>query len=396
MNNIGSKFESAGIFFLVAACFFIPLSSAMMGATSVLACVCWLFSGKVTSLPRLMLTHIPVLLATLLFLLLIGGLFYSPVEIGESLSYLKKYRELLFIAMVVSLFRDNSEARQYAEYSFISGCVLLLAISYAMYFSFIPMEKYGYSTVYHITHSLFMAFLAFWFLQQVFNVNHYIVVWLLLFIATSVNLLYIAPGRTGMLIYLALILLTLYQRVSVKKSILLTVVALFVIGAAFTTSKNFSTRVNEAIKEIQTYQTGSSRTSLGMRFDWWLNSLELIQQKPVFGHGTGSFKVAQKELIKESRTQPTDNPHNEYLLIGVQTGLVGLALFVALLGSLFFFSFKLPPPRRYLLQGVVVAMACGCLMNSFLYDSHPGHFFAILSAVFCTPIAQSNSNSQEQ
>jgi O-antigen ligase len=37
------------------------------------------------------------------------------------------------------------------------------------------------------------------------------------------------------------------------------------------------------------------------------------------------------------------------------------------------------------LQGVIVAMAVGSLMNSFLFDSHPGHFYAILSAILAVP-----------
>ena len=121
-----------------------------------------------------------------------------------------------------------------------------------------------------------------------------------------------------------------------------------------------------------------------MRLDWWQNSMTLIGQKPLFGHGTGSFASVQKTLIQGAKTEPTTNPHNEYLFIAVQSGLVGAALFVGLLASQFFYSFGLKPPRRYLLQGVIVAMACGCLMNSFLYDSHQGHFYAILSAILST------------
>jgi len=29
-----------------------------------------------------------------------------------------------------------------------------------------------------------------------------------------------------------------------------------------------------------------------------------------------------------------------------------------------------------------VAMAAGCIMNSFLFDSHQGHFWAFLSGVY--------------
>jgi hypothetical protein len=37
---------------------------------------------------------------------------------------------------------------------------------------------------------------------------------------------------------------------------------------------------------------------------------------------------------------------------------------------------------KYLVQGVILAMMTGCIMNSFLFDSHQGHFFAFLSGIF--------------
>ena len=293
--------------------------------------------------------------------------------------------------MVVSLFRDNEGAARLAEDSFVAGCIVLLLISYGIFFSIIPSERFGSSVVYHITHSLFMAVLAFWCLQRIFESRQYRYLWLALFIFTTINLFYIAPGRTGMLLYLALIFLTLVQRLSWKKALPATIFVFAVIGITFFTSSNFSTRVNEAVDEMRGYQAESSRTSLGMRFDWWQNSIDLIRQKPIFGHGTGSFQAVQGNLIKDGDTQSTDNPHNEYLFLAVQTGLVGLFLFVTLLVVQFIASFSLQPPRRYLLQGVVVAMAVGCLMNSFLFDSHSGHFYAIVSAILTIPAIKNKS-----
>ncbi len=388
--------NTAGTFCIILSCFFIPFSTSLMGTTAILAAVFWLLSGNVFSLFRLMGRNISVSLAIALFLLLAIGVVYSPASLNDAFLFLKKYRELVYFAMVVSLLNNNEGAARLAEDSFVAGCVVLLLISYGIYFSIIPSERFGHSVVYHITHSLFMAVLAFWCLQRIFESRQYVYLWMGLFLLTTANLFYIAPGRTGMLVYIALIGLTFFQRLSWRKSLTAMILVVLVIGAAFFTSSNFSTRVTEAVDEMRNYQAESSRTSLGMRFDWWRNSVDLIKQKPILGHGTGSFVIVQGELIKESDTQSTDNPHNEYLLLAVQTGLVGLFLFITLLAAQFIDSFKLQPPRRYLLQGVVVAMAVGCLMNSFLFDSHPGHFYAILSAVLATPSIKGSSFIQKR
>ncbi len=389
-SSFSNLTNTAGIFCVILSCFFIPFSTSLMGATATIAAVFWVLSGNIFSLPQIMAKNFSVSLAILLFLLLSIGVIYSPVPLSEGLAFLKKYRELFYFAMVVSLFRNNENAAKLAEDSFVAGCVVLLLISYAIFFSIIPSERFGHSVVYHITHSLFMAVLAFWCLQRIFESKQYSYLWLALLLLTGINLFYIAPGRTGMLVAVALIILTFIQRLSLKKLVPATLLVAVIIGITFFTSSNFSTRVNEAVEEMRNYEAESSRTSLGMRFDWWQNSIDLIKQKPVFGHGTGSYRAVQEKIIKDSDTQSTDNPHNEYLLLSVQSGLVGLFLFISLLFSQFMTSFSLQPPRKYLLQGVVVAMAVGCLMNSFLFDSHPGHFYAIISAVLAVPSIKSN------
>lgn len=391
LSNYHKMTSTAGVFCIILSCFFIPLSTSLMGATATLATVFWLLSGNIFSLPRLMKNNLSVSLAIALFLLLIVAVVYSPAPLNDALASLKKYRELVYFAMVVSLFRDNEGAAMLAEDSFVAGCVVLLLISYGIFFSIIPSERFGHSVVYHITHSLFMAVLAFWCLQRIFESRQYVYLWLGLFLLTTINLFYIAPGRTGMLIYIALIILTLCQRFSWKKSLAAMFLVSSAMSVAFFTSSNFSSRVNEAVGEMRSYQAESSRTSLGMRFDWYRNSIDLIKQKPFFGHGTGSFRTVQEDLIKDGDTQSTDNPHNEYLLLAVQTGLVGMFLFIALFFAQVIVSIKLQPPKRYLLQGVVVAMSVGCLMNSFLFDSHPGHFYAIISAILATPSIKTNS-----
>lgn len=388
------KIETLGLYSLLASCFFLPFSSSLMGATTILALVCWILSGKIAGLPKLMFTNVVVFFAMTLLLLLATGLFYSPVEISDALSSFKKYRELLLLAMAVSYLQGRQQKAQAAEHLFLIGTVLLLAISYAMYFGVIPNEKYGYSTVYHITHSFFMALLAFWCLQRLIVGKHYKLFWGLLVIATCINLFYIAPGRTGMLVSIALLLLTVFQHLSFRKSLGGVLICLLLVTGSYYTSDNFSSRVQEATNEIIHYEQGSSRTSLGMRFDWWLNCLSLIKEKPIFGHGTGSFEKVQEKLIDGTQTMKSDNPHNEFLFLGVQAGLVGVVLYLGLLVSIFFSSWNSPHPGKYLLQGTAVAMACGCLMNSFLYDSHQGHFFAIMTGVLLAATGKTSSNGQ--
>ncbi len=365
---------------MLLACFFTPLSTSLLSIFSLIAVLAWLLSGGLSDIPRVLKNHPPAIFALLLFALMCLGTIYTSADPLQAFETLKKYRELLLLPIIISLLSISAEYGEMAENSFITGCIILMLISYGMAMHIIPEERYGHSLVFHITHSFFMAILSFWALHRSIDSHQYRYFWVSIFLVTVFNIFYIAPGRTGMLVFVSLLLLFFYQRLS----ILHWLIGMFVlIGAMFlmyATSANFSDRINEVYTEIQQYQAGQSRTSIGQRFDWWYTSFALIKEKPIIGHGTGSFPSAQKELTKNSKITPTDNPHNEFLLLTVQFGLTGLLLFGALTLSQLRGYRHLPENKKWLLQGVVIALLSGSLINSLLFDSQQGHFYLFMSA----------------
>ncbi|MDH3347536.1 MAG: O-antigen ligase family protein [Desulfobulbaceae bacterium] len=376
----------AGLYAVIGGCFSTALSTSVMGGFGFLIVLLWILSGRIKQLPELVKQNGPAAFAMLLGLLLLIAMFYSPASLDDALDGLKKYRELFFIPAVMSLLVTcNNRERQWAVSAFFIGCIISLIASYAMFLGFVPVPHYGYSLTYHITHSFFMAVLAFWTLHQVADNKKYRLPYIVLLLAVIGNIVYVTPGRTGMLTLVLLCVLFLGQRFSRKQFFIGFGVFLLVVLAAVISSKNVQNRVQDAYSDITTYEQGSSRSSLGQRFDWWYNCVRLIGQKPILGHGTGSFVLEHEKLIAGTGTKPTDNPHNEYLFLLVQTGGVGLLLFIALLVTAWRWGNKLLPNDKWLLQGVVLSMAAGCLMNSFLFDSHQGHYFAFLVGILAAP-----------
>ncbi len=378
---IKNFFSQAGVLAIVATSFSIPLSTSFTGIFSGCLLLCWVLSGKLATLPRLFVNTPSIFAALLLLAFFCVATLYSPIEFNEALDTLKKYRELIFFPIVVSLLMESKSDRRKAENGFLFGCITLLIISYLIYLSIIPQAKHGNSVIYHITHSYFMAILAFWSGHKIAEQSRYIYFWISIFILTVLNLVFVAPGRTGMLVFIVLISLLFIQRFSWKSQIIAFITLLLLANGSYFLSKNVSIGVDRAILEIQKFKKGKSRTSLGNRLNWYYNSMTLIKEKPIIGHGTGSFASAQRTILKGTKTLRTDNPHNEYLFIGVQLGGAGLFLFGLILLLQWTGSLKLPPPDRWLLQGVTVSMAVGCLMNSLLFDSLEGHYFVFLSSI---------------
>ncbi len=394
-STVKHIFFQSGLFFLYLCCFFLPVSSALMNISSGGFILCWLLSKEIVQFPRTIRQNWITWPPLLLFVLLVIGIFYSTANWQESLEIFKKYRELIYFPIVLSLLqadqkkhRKNTAAKS-AQNALLAGMTTLMLISYAMYWGWLTTEKFGYSTIHHITHSFFMAILSFWALQKLIFAlisKNKDKIWhntffLLLFLLATVNLFFISAGRTGMVLCTLLIILSILQRLKFSQTILSVFLICTIITGTYQISDNFSNRVDEAIEDIQNYQPGESRSSLGMRFDWWQNSICLIKQAPLTGYGTGSFATEQHKLTTGTPTMTSDNPHNEYLLLGVQLGFPGIAIFLLLLVTLFYISFSLPKEDKVLLQGIVLAFAWGCLANSWLLDSHSSHLFMIVTAV---------------
>ena len=382
-ENVVGKVEKAGGTFICLACFFTPLSTSLLGLFSILAVAAWLLSGGLLDLPRVFRATPSTLAAFLLFGLMAIGLTYSPVPPEKGFATLWKYRELLLMPVIFSLLSHGAKQRTAAQNAFLAGCVVLMAVSYLIFFGIIDDKRYGYSLVFHITHSFFMAVLSFWALHRAASTGSprlARVGWGIIFLAAVINLFYVAPGRTGMFIFCCLMVLFLYQRLSLARLMAGIIVCSMLLAGAYFTSDNLSTRVQEAVDEISHYQKGQSRTSIGQRFDWWMVSLELIAEKPILGHGTGSFRASHLRKTGGTRITPTDNPHNEFLFLAVQYGLAGLALFFLMIALQLQESKNIGRNNRQVLQGVILALLAGSLMNSLLFDSQQGHFYLFMSA----------------
>jgi O-antigen ligase len=76
--------------------------------------------------------------------------------------------------------------------------------------------------------------------------------------------------------------------------------------------------------------------SMGWRFYFWTHLIDAWQEQPWFGYGTGSSIVFGKELMGV-----WTSPHNGYLRVLYETGIVGFLAFLWVIGTMLSQAFRL-------------------------------------------------------
>jgi O-antigen ligase len=203
-------------------------------------------------------------------------------------------------------------------------------------------------------------------------------------VAALLNVFFLLEGRTGHVV--GVVVFSLIVMWSVPKpyryiafgitSVLLSLV-LYVYSLAF------NTRLSGVVTESQQYaQKTDVQTSAGWRLNAWHRSLEAIQEKPLLGHGIGSWALTVKRFEGEKGTSVfgesnSSNPHQEYLLWSVELGVVGLLLFLLLLFSIAKDALLYTTPIQRSIFSVAAVLAVACLFNSVLYDDLIGDYFCV-------------------
>lgn len=369
----------------------IYLSTALAIITSGLLGLLWLLTAQFKKLPTVLKNSPVATWALLLYLCFIVGLCYGDAPSAEAYSILRKYRELLFIPLLACFFSDESY-RQWAWKAFVIASILTLLGSYLMDFGVMDMLRHKTFTLKsRITHSIFIAFFMFFSVHKVFDKKQYLPWYLVLLVAGIYNLFFVVDGRTGQLVFMFLAALFALQRFN-KKGLLMGAVLLIVFFALYTHFSAKSARIHEGLANTMTYLHHNDEkkpTSMGLRYTFWEHSFKLVAEKPWLGYGTGSFGE-EYQRITGAKVEKVKNPHNEFLLIAVQFGLLGFITYMGFLFSQYDCSKKLPDGDKWLAQGLLLTLIITSLFNSPFLDHTEGHWFAVLIALCFAPKISGN------
>lgn len=281
-----------------------------------------------------------------LFLLyMVLTLFWSE-DTKEALDRLRLYGYWVLVlpAMVVLVKKEWVWSMLNA---FLLGMFVSEILAYGIFFDLwsINGRDASYPTPFmtHIHYSVFLAFTAVLLLSRILSDKLSLyekLPYLFFFLVSTANLMF-STGRTGQLAFFVALVLLIFLRWRVSlKSIFLSALSVMVIFlVAYTTLDLFKKRIDKGLHDIAHIQNANYNSSFGIRVAFWLVAFEVLKEKPLFGDGIGDYKLATKEVLdkKEFGLTPKAKEfmldqhfHNQYLMVAVQGGLVGVALMLLL------------------------------------------------------------------
>jgi O-antigen ligase len=163
---------------------------------------------------------------------------------------------------------------------------------------------------------------------------------------------------------------------------------------AFSTSPQLRARVMQAVDEVANADKSTALTSLGTRVLFYRTTLELIKERPIVGYGSGSFGKEYKEIVSRRysdwRATPTTDPHNQYLFITMQLGIIGLTAFLAVIVT--GFRAARASPYGWVAGGALAIWCVTSLFSSHFRTFPEGHLIGLfLGALLAAPIGRGSA-----
>lgn len=151
-----------------------------------------------------------------------------------------------------------------------------------------------------------------------------------LIVFTSAVILTHSMGGAMRLTFIAVFFLLLHKNIGIEKKAILFICLVSIFFGVYVLNPSFKPRVQHQYNVIQNEDFTKWGTGRGST---WLGALNTIKENPIIGVGLGNagYEIARLYYLGRREYKVA---HNTFLAIVVETGIVGLFLFVMLISSI--------------------------------------------------------------
>jgi O-antigen ligase len=312
------------------------------------------------------------------------GLLWSDLPLSESLGGIEPFLRLLTIPVLLTQFR-GSEHGVWVGAAFLASGTILLALVWTIFWLGLEFgHGPGVPVKDYITQSGVFTLCAFGLIhigferwmerRRVLAIAAF--AWALLFVS---SIFYVSTSRTTLVVIPMLLLLVGLQRASWRALAGCILAGLVLLAAMWATSPYVRLRATSVADEVA--ESDIRETSSGDRLDFWRNSLRIMGKAPILGHGTGTVTAAFRGLADSKTSASATNPHNQIFAVGIQLGLVGVAMLLAM-WAVHWRLFLRPGLAAWIGMIAVTQNIVGSLFNSHLTDFTQSWIYVFAVGVF--------------
>lgn len=368
----------------------LPTAAVSISKTLLVVSALFVFLWPTRREPDVAVTRLlgpPVLVAVLALLAL--TLMWTTVTPAEALTALVKHGKLIVIPVLVMFLRTRREALIALGWYAAAQSSLLLSSWLLVLGVDVPWATADTASSDHAVYTNYLG-------QSVMTAVFAAVCWhlrshlrrpwmrhaaVLVAAVALTSTLFVMPGRTGHLVAIAMASLALFWMLP-RRLRLAGLLAPFLVAASLMlVSDPVRHRAALVVDESRAFATSNdTHTSSGERLNFWHRSVQAIAERPWTGFGLGSFNREYNRLDAgrgNPRTFGVRNPHQEFLLWGVEAGIAGILALCLLLACLWRDLGRGEQAAARAGTSVMAALLISCMFNSILFDAAIGDFFCV-------------------
>ncbi len=312
---------------------------------------------------------------------------WTEASTADALAGWGRHSRILWFLAVFYLLRTPTLALLTLKW-FVAGMVIMMLSSWALVAGLpVPWATAKQLPSLGIVHGstleqpvlLTLLAVVLWFMRDHWPQGFWRYIPIGILLLTVLNVFFVMTGRSGFLVMLLFITLAVWWQLP-RKWRWLVVGLPFALGALMMLiSPRFQAKTTQVLSDVSVYRQGGIDASQAQRLDYWHRSLLAMKESPLLGHGVGSWRMNYHRLGGMQVDAPS-NPHQQYLLWAVESGAVGLFLFLGILVFQLKGAYALPSNARQTLITVTTIAAVMGLMNCPYFGAGMGECLVYLAA----------------
>lgn len=336
MNKLLSNVQQ---FLFVLLGVFIPTSVAITNLIIGLLALCWILERNFKAKFDVIKSSKWMLSIFAFIGLYVLGLLWGDQHLNADWQFQRLALLLVFPVLMTMNLKQETIKRAVIAFlgtAFISA-FLAIAINNNIisplghYLSFIEISWRNSSFIAYNYHNVILALassLCLYILIERKNKYHYVLLVFFLIYALSI---FTEMGRAGQVIFniSSVFYIIYYNRRNLLRLCVLFILLFSFQFVIYNSTNVYKDRLDAVSNIIQNNGDKDSRAGKikDIRYVFIIESLNRIIEKPIFGFGTGSFGTIFNEQVKSvHRFDKHTTPHNQYLYVWFELGILGLVL----------------------------------------------------------------------